>query len=66
MADAVALTACRDVTANWLKELRLPSSSLRPNIGQGEMSSDRLETLLACSGDLPGVVETTSPRNLLT
>ena len=61
MADVVALTACPNVIANWWKELHLPASSLHPNIGHAERSSDRVETVLVCSSNLPGSIETTTP-----
>ena len=66
IAVTVAPTACRDVIVTWCKELHLPASSLCPNIGHGEKSSDRLETVLACSGDPPDLIGTTSFRICLT
>ncbi len=62
MADAAAPVVFPEVIANWQRGLRLLASSLRPNIGRGERSSERLETAMTCLGDPLDPVETTSPR----
>ena len=81
MADVVVPNACRDVTfSRWptssLRLLAVPSSPtggknficllLTLSIGHGERSSDRLQNVLACSGDPPDLIETTSARIWLT
>ena len=60
MAAVAVLIARRDVTANWNFTCRLPASAQKVTFG--ERFSDRPETALACSGDPPDSIGTTSSR----
>ena len=60
MAAVDVSIARRDVTANWNFISRLPASAEKVTFG--ERSSDRPETIPACSGDPPDSIASTSPR----
>ncbi len=64
MADAAVSIACCDVTAGWSSICLLPALAQTVTFKEG--SSDRLETVLACSGDPSDWIGTTSPRIWLT